>query len=134
MRDDDARRAFGQSARRTPDPLTPQGLRISQRRLAVAVSLTFQQVQKYERAANRISASKLYDIAAVLEAPVESFYAGLEPSRTLGSSAVTAAALTLATFPEAADLAAPMARLNSRRRRLVVAVATAIAEGSPVTE
>ena len=44
-------------------------LGISQERLAEALGLTFQQVQKYERGANRISASKLYEIARFLSAP-----------------------------------------------------------------
>ena len=35
-------------------------LGVSQEKLAEAIGLTFQQVQKYERAANRVSASKLY--------------------------------------------------------------------------
>lgn len=42
-------------------------LGISQEALADALGLTFQQVQKYERAANRVSASKLYDIARTLK-------------------------------------------------------------------
>ena len=42
-------------------------LRISQEALAAAVSLTFQQIQKYERGANRVSASMLYEISRVLK-------------------------------------------------------------------
>jgi transcriptional regulator with XRE-family HTH domain len=54
---------------------------VSQERLAEALGLTFQQVQKYERGANRVSASKLYDIAATLRAPVSYFFEGLsDPS------------------------------------------------------
>ena len=43
---------------------------VSQEKLADCLGLTFQQVQKYERGANRISASKLYEIAAALQTPV----------------------------------------------------------------
>jgi transcriptional regulator with XRE-family HTH domain len=50
---------------------------VSQERLADALGLTFQQVQKYERGANRVSASKLYEIAAALRAPVAYFFDGL---------------------------------------------------------
>lgn len=50
---------------------------VSQERLAEALGLTFQQVQKYERGANRVSASKLYEISAVLKAPVAYFFEGL---------------------------------------------------------
>ena len=52
-------------------------LGISQERLAEALGLTFQQVQKYERGANRISASKLYEIARFLSAPIAYFFEGL---------------------------------------------------------
>lgn len=48
---------------------------LSQTELGQAIGLTFQQVQKYEQGANRISASKLYQIATVLTAPVEYFFA-----------------------------------------------------------
>lgn len=114
--------------------LRRKALGISQQRLAEAVGLTFQQVQKYERAANRISASKLYDIAAALEAPVESFYAGLAPTGEPGAGAMSPAAQALAALPEAVDLAKPMACLSRKQRRLVVAVATAIAAAAPATE
>mgnify|MGYP000016942872 CR=1 FL=1 len=43
-----------------------RSLRISQEALAAAVNLTFQQIQKYERGANRVSASMLYEISRVL--------------------------------------------------------------------
>ena len=43
--------------------LRRRALNVSQERLAEALGLTFQQVQKYERGSNRVSASKLYDIA-----------------------------------------------------------------------
>ena len=50
---------------------------VSQEKLADALRLTFQQVQKYERGANRVSASKLYEIASALHAPVSYFFDGL---------------------------------------------------------
>ena len=52
-------------------------LGVSQERLAEALGLTFQQVQKYERGANRVSASKLYEIARFLQAPISYFFEGL---------------------------------------------------------
>lgn len=47
---------------------------LSQSQLGEAIGLTFQQVQKYERAGNRISASMLYHIAQVLDVPVSFFF------------------------------------------------------------
>ena len=49
-------------------------LGLSQEKLGEALGLTFQQVQKYERGANRIGASRLYQISRVLDVPVSFFY------------------------------------------------------------
>ena len=46
----------------------------SQSELARSVGLTFQQIQKYERGLNRVSASRLYDLARVLDVPVSFFF------------------------------------------------------------
>ncbi len=47
---------------------------LSQEQLAGAVGVTFQQIQKYERGSNRISASRLYDVARVLGAEIGFFF------------------------------------------------------------
>ena len=52
-------------------------LGISQQRLGAAVGLTFQQIQKYERGANRIGASRLYEFSGILEVPVSFFFEGM---------------------------------------------------------
>ena len=49
-------------------------LGMSQEKLGEAIGLTFQQVQKYERGANRIGSSRLYDLSRVLEVPVSFFF------------------------------------------------------------
>jgi transcriptional regulator with XRE-family HTH domain len=49
-------------------------LGLSQEKLGEAVGLTFQQIQKYERGANRIGASRMYDLAHVLDVPVAYFF------------------------------------------------------------
>lgn len=49
-------------------------LGMSQEKLGEALGLTFQQVQKYERGANRIGASRLYTISIVLDVPVSFFF------------------------------------------------------------
>jgi transcriptional regulator with XRE-family HTH domain len=51
---------------------------MSQTKLADSVGLTFQQVQKYERAANRVSASKLYEIAQALNVPIQRLYGHID--------------------------------------------------------
>lgn len=52
-------------------------LGVSQEKLADSIGLTFQQVQKYERAANRVSASKLWDMARALQTSISYFFDGL---------------------------------------------------------
>jgi len=52
-------------------------LGVSQEKLADSIGLTFQQVQKYERAANRVSASKLWEVARALNTNIAYFYEGL---------------------------------------------------------
>lgn len=52
-------------------------LGVSQDQLADSLGLTFQQVQKYERGANRVSASKLFQIAEILGVNVSYFFDGL---------------------------------------------------------
>jgi transcriptional regulator with XRE-family HTH domain len=52
--------------------------KISQVELANSIGLSFQQIQKYERGLNRVSASKLYAIAKHLGAPISHFFEGLE--------------------------------------------------------
>ena len=49
-------------------------LGMSQEQLGTALNITFQQVQKYERGANRISASRLWDISQILDASISYFF------------------------------------------------------------
>jgi transcriptional regulator with XRE-family HTH domain len=49
-------------------------LGMSQERLGQAIGLTFQQIQKYERGANRIGASRLFELSRVLDVPVSFFF------------------------------------------------------------
>ena len=62
-------------------------LGMSQEKLGEAIGLTFQQVQKYERGANRIGASRLYDLARVLDVPVGFFFEEMSPNTQQGSPA-----------------------------------------------
>ena len=53
-------------------------LRLTQDKLGELLSLTFQQVQKYEKGINRISAGRLFELANVLDVPITYFYEGAE--------------------------------------------------------
>lgn len=57
-------------------------LGLSQEKLADMLGMTFQNVQKYERGAIRIGASRLWDIALVLKCPVQYFYDEMPPAVT----------------------------------------------------
>lgn len=50
---------------------------MTQQQLASQVGIKFQQIQKYETGMNRVSASRLWDIAEALDAPVSYFFDGL---------------------------------------------------------
>src|SRR5262245_39091705 len=60
-------------------------LGMSQEKLGEAIGLTFQQVQKYERGANRIGASRLWDLSRVLDVPVAYFFDEMSPSTSARS-------------------------------------------------
>ena len=49
-------------------------LGLSQEKLGDAVGLTFQQIQKYERGANRIGASRLFQLSRILDVPISFFF------------------------------------------------------------
>nr|WP_233560128.1 helix-turn-helix transcriptional regulator [Oleomonas cavernae] len=61
--------------------LRRQLLGFSQTELGNALDLTFQQVQKYEKGTNRISASKLHKMAEVLDVPISFFFDGVEGAK-----------------------------------------------------
>lgn len=56
-------------------------LSLSQEKLGEAIGLTFQQVQKYERGANRVGASRLHELSRVLDVPVSFFFDDMDPVR-----------------------------------------------------
>jgi transcriptional regulator with XRE-family HTH domain len=114
-----------------------KALGMSQERLADALGLTFQQVQKYERGANRVSASKLWEIACALQTNVAYFYEGLEEDPAGGTHAfIGLQAQEFLLTPEGLELAAtfPKVRRPGLRRKvldLVGALADAEAETAP---
>lgn len=92
----------------------------NQQVLGDQLGLTFQQIQKYERGSNRISASKLYEIAHALSVPIGYFFEGADDTKSRPTKSYTA--LPTAIFEElAADphgRALAEAFLSIRRRKL----------------
>ncbi len=75
-------------------------LGLSQEKLADALSLTFQQVQKYEKGTNRIGASRLQEMSTILKVPISFFFDGAPGSNgksTKGDQALSRLSSFLAT-------------------------------------
>jgi transcriptional regulator with XRE-family HTH domain len=53
-------------------------LGLTQQQLAESIGIRFQQIQKYECGANRVTASRLYELAVALNVPVNYFFEGLQ--------------------------------------------------------
>lgn len=88
---------------------------MTQQQLGNKVGIKFQQIQKYETGTNRISASRLWDIADALDVPVSFFFEGLDG---VGSNASTAQG-DMMTDKEALELVrAYYAIPENQRRRL----------------
>jgi len=99
-------------------------LGVSQERLADDLGLTFQQVQKYERGANRVSASKLYEIARSLQSSVSYFFEGLADPTDADGMAETGSEQFVHDFlmtPEGLELAGLFPRIAKTkvRRRIL---------------
>ena len=60
---------------------------MSQTSLGDAIGLTFQQMQKYERGTNRVSASRLFDLSRVLDVPIAHFFDDMPTAVAASSSA-----------------------------------------------
>jgi transcriptional regulator with XRE-family HTH domain len=109
-------------------------LGISQERLAESIGLTFQQVQKYERAANRVSASKLWEMARALSTSISYFYDGLgDVLDTPGSNVPRETLQDFLLTPEGMELAAAFPKIPTGRvRRRMLDLVRAMA-GEPDT-
>ncbi len=59
-------------------------LGMSQEKIGNALNLTFQQIQKYERGANRIGSSRLYHLSKILDVPVSFFFDDMTPVKAKG--------------------------------------------------
>ena len=105
---------------------------MSQERLGEKLGLTFQQIQKYEKGANRIGASRLYDIAQVLGVGVEFFFEDVpeevEPTSTEEASSADSAPrlMNFVSSAEGLQLNTAFSRIECEetRKRIVDLVKT----------
>jgi transcriptional regulator with XRE-family HTH domain len=128
-------------------------LGMSQEKLGEAIGLTFQQVQKYERGTNRIGASRLWELSAVLEVPVQFFFGEMAPETLAQMSRITsrqppadaedagsaASAAGPITKPETLELIRaydriPVASVRKRLYELTKTLATELCQLVPTKE
>lgn len=101
------------------------GLGLTQSDLAQALGVTFQQVQKYEKGSNRISASKLWATAEYFDVGVAYFFSGLQP---VGSGPDTASVPPIAQTKWTLEIARVSPQLSERQQRLVLGMVNALTE------
>ena len=102
---------------------------MSQSGLADRLGITFQQVQKYEKGSNRVSASKLYEAAAVLRVEPGAFFDGL-PATTEDADGETTRdplALLLCGRENVAQAARVLSTLDAKKRAMLIDLITALA-------
>lgn len=103
-------------------------LHVSQEKLAETLGLTFQQVQKYEKGSNRVSASKLFEVSRALNVDIDHFFRGLpgaEPAPGVaegGAEFVHDGPMTL----EGREIDRLLVEMSRKHRRLVLDMARAL--------
>lgn len=94
-------------------------LGLTQQQLAECVGVRFQQIQKYECGANRVSASRLYELSTALTVPVNYFYDGLEGDPTNDAEPET----DMMSRPETRELLSAYYQLGETPRRRLLDLA-----------
>lgn len=112
-------------------------LSLAQAQLAERLGVTFQQIQKYEKGTNRISAGRLFQIAEILKVPIQELY----PQAADAAAAQTSrddAAHRVSNFALSADgwrLCQAFLRIgDADLRRSIIALVQALADPSPPAE
>jgi transcriptional regulator with XRE-family HTH domain len=112
--------------------LRRQLMKMSQEKLGVELGVTFQQVQKYERGANRVGASRLYRMSRVLEVPVQFFFEELGEQAEISGLADNDQTPIIYNFIQSTDgvsLAESFSRIkDSKVRRRVLELVRTLAD------
>ena len=111
-------------------------LGLTQQKLADAVGIKFQQIQKYESGANRVSASRLWTLSEALQVPVSHFFEGLSRSdreelaeaHGFGEDTETYIAPEVFTSKETIDLIRAYYNMQEAPRRRLLDLAKTIAD------
>lgn len=103
-------------------------LGMTQQDLASQVGVRFQQIQKYECGANRITASRLYDLARAMNVSVQYFFDGMAAQGTMPNAANDAEQMEgdILSQKETLELVRAYYRLGERPRRRLLELAKAL--------
>jgi transcriptional regulator with XRE-family HTH domain len=103
---------------------------MSQEKLGELLGITFQQVQKYEKGSNRVSASRLYHVAKVLSVPVQYFFDELQGEAGISGFGESRSAELISgalQSPEGVQLARIFSSTTDpEKRKLIINTARAI--------
>lgn len=108
-------------------------LKISQTKLAEAIGVRFQQVQKYESGANRVSASRLLAVAKHLNVPVSYFFDGID-GLTETASANAAISMHALSNNQVAEILALVETLPKDQQEAVMAFLRSLSETTKTSE
>lgn len=100
---------------------------MTQQQLAERVGIKFQQIQKYETGANRVSASRLWDIADALDVPVSFFFEGIESENAASEGAENVPADIMGD-KEALDLVRSYYAIPENQRRRLFELARVLSD------
>ena len=100
---------------------------MTQQQLAEKVGIKFQQIQKYETGANRVSASRLWDISEAMDVPVNFFFEGIENEVTAAGSTDSVPA-DLMGDKEALDLVRSYYSIPENQRRRLFDLARVLSD------
>ena len=103
-------------------------LGLTQQQLAGACGVRFQQIQKYECAANRMSAARIWQLAEVLQVPVSYFYEGLIEPQTEVQQIEARDSGEISGRKETTDLIQAFYRLGERPRQRLLDLAKSLNE------
>ena len=101
---------------------------VTQQQLAEQVGIKFQQIQKYETGANRVSASRLWDIADALDVQVAFFFEGLEADASQDGAMGDAVPVDLMGDKEAMDLVRSYYAIPENQRRRLFELARVLSD------
>ncbi|WP_420324561.1 helix-turn-helix domain-containing protein [Mameliella sp.] len=101
---------------------------MTQQQLAECVGIKFQQIQKYETGANRVSASRLWDIAEALDVPVSFFFEGIENESAAEEGAAESVPADIMGDKEALDRVRSYYAIPENQRRRLFELARVLSD------